>query len=88
MDAMITFNPTLDTLVFSTEFETWAADINNWSLDQAILSKLPALADKAWIKGPVQGKEEAIERDAIFFLDDMQSFRDMVDDQNCLGTAK
>ncbi|KAF2096146.1 hypothetical protein NA57DRAFT_59203 [Rhizodiscina lignyota] len=85
MDSMVTFDPIKDTLLLSAKFEIWATDINNWSLDQAILSELPALANKAWIKAIVQGEDEAIQRDTLFFLDDMQTFRDAVDDQTLIG---
>jgi hypothetical protein len=79
--SMITIDPITSTLLLSDGFEAWAMDINNWSLDRGILSELPAFADKAWIDVDDQSKDIALQRDAQFFQDDMQFFRDVVDDQ-------
>jgi hypothetical protein len=67
-DSMITVNPTMNSLVLDAGFEAWTRNINNWFLDYAILSELPELVGKAWIK---DNKQSGIQ-------DDTQLFNDLV----------
>lgn len=50
-DSMINLDPKTETLVLSDDFESWARDINNWSLDFVVVAKYPAFANRAWING-------------------------------------
>jgi len=37
-------------LQLTPAFERYVSDIDNWSLDLAVLNRFPTVADKAWIK--------------------------------------
>ncbi|KAF2666194.1 hypothetical protein BT63DRAFT_416597 [Microthyrium microscopicum] len=67
---MVLINPLSGTLIIREDFEVWAKDINNWSLNSTILKHFPALEHKAWIKNHDR---------SISPEQDMDDFRDLIE---------
>jgi hypothetical protein len=78
-EGMMAINPLTASLVLSTEFKTWAEDLNNWSLDSEILNDFPALMGKAWIHN--KGHQGHIE-----YQDDIRWFRELVNESGEIET--
>ncbi|KAF2671439.1 hypothetical protein BT63DRAFT_423637 [Microthyrium microscopicum] len=67
---MLCIDPTTESLALSDEFESWAKDINNWSLDSAVEEHYPTIATMAWVK--INGQ--------VDFQEDMQAFESLIND--------
>jgi hypothetical protein len=65
---MLCIDPNTDLIALSKEFENWAIDINNWSLDPAVEEQYPTIATMAWVK--INGDMD--------FQEDMEAFQGLV----------